>query len=152
RIAAANWVLATVLAGVAGILIAPITTLSPQDYSLLIVPALAVALVGRFRSFAITAAAGIALGMTQSLITKFQAPWSWFPKYAIPQGLPFLVIRVAMVVAGRALPGRGAIAEARSPKVARPSSPYLPTVGLSAVAVVALLVLPSTFRNGLIVS
>jgi ABC-type branched-subunit amino acid transport system ATPase component/ABC-type branched-subunit amino acid transport system permease subunit len=152
RIAATNWVLATVLAGIAGILIAPITTLSPQDYSLLIIPALAVTLVGRFRSFAITATAGIALGMVQSLITKFQAQWTWFPKYGITQGLPFLVILVAMVVAGQALPGRGAITESRSPKVARPSSPFVPAAALSVVAVIALLVLPSTFRNGLIVS
>jgi ABC-type branched-subunit amino acid transport system ATPase component/ABC-type branched-subunit amino acid transport system permease subunit len=152
RIAATNWVLATVLAGVAGILIAPITTLSPQDYSLLIIPALAVTLVGRFRSFAITAAAALALGMVQSLITKFQAQWTWFPKYGITQGLPFLVILIAMVIAGQALPGRGAIAESRSPKVARPSSPFVPAAALSVVAVVALLVLPSTFRNGLIVS
>lgn len=152
RVAAMNWVLATIVAGIAGILIAPIATLSPTDYSLLIVPALAVTLVGRFRSFGLTAAAGLILGMLQSLITKFQADWSWFPKYGIKEGLPFLVILVAMVIAGQSLPGRGALTESRSPTVARPSSPFVPALTLGGVAVMALLVLPSVYRNGLIQS
>ena len=41
RIAAQNWVIATVLAGVAGILIAPVANLDPTSYTLFIVPALA---------------------------------------------------------------------------------------------------------------
>ena len=50
------------LAGIAGILIAPVSTVDPTSYTLFIVPALGVALVARFQSFAIAAAAGLALG------------------------------------------------------------------------------------------
>src|SRR3954453_17302287 len=40
RIGAGNWVLATILAGIAGILIAPVSTVDPTSYTLFIVPAL----------------------------------------------------------------------------------------------------------------
>ena len=43
-LAAANWVIATVLAGLVGILVGPITSINPISYSLLIVPALGAAL------------------------------------------------------------------------------------------------------------
>src|SRR4051794_39831277 len=42
RIGAGNWVIATVLAGIAGILIAPVSTVDPTSYTLFIVPALGV--------------------------------------------------------------------------------------------------------------
>src|SRR5947208_1699144 len=45
RIGAGNWILATILAGVAGILIAPVSTVDPTSYTLFIVPALGVSLV-----------------------------------------------------------------------------------------------------------
>ena len=80
RIGAGNWILATVLAGIAGILIAPVSTVDPTSYTLFIVPALGVALVARFTSFAIAAAAGLALGMLQSEITKLLSVWSWLPR------------------------------------------------------------------------
>ena len=70
RIGSGNWILATMLAGAAGILIAPISTVDPTSYTLFIVPALAAVLVARFQSFAIAAAAGLVLGMLQSEIIK----------------------------------------------------------------------------------
>ena len=71
------------LAGVAGILIAPIANLDPTSYTLFIVPALAVALVGRFESFWITALAGLALGCAQSEITKLLTVWTWLPQQGL---------------------------------------------------------------------
>src|SRR5580693_2502296 len=65
-VAGQNWVIATVLAGAAGILIAPVASLDPTSYTLFVVPALAAALVGRFQSFWITALAGLLIGCAQS--------------------------------------------------------------------------------------
>ena len=76
RIGAGNWVLATLLAGLAGILIAPVSTVDPTSYTLFIVPALGVALVARFTSFAVAAVAGLVLGMLQSEITKLLTVWT----------------------------------------------------------------------------
>ena len=100
RIGAGNWVLATILAGIAGILIAPVSTVDPTSYTLFIVPALGVALVARFESFAVAAAAGLALGMLQSEITKLLSVFSWLPEQGLPQALPFLLIMVAMTLLG----------------------------------------------------
>jgi ABC-type branched-subunit amino acid transport system ATPase component/ABC-type branched-subunit amino acid transport system permease subunit len=152
RIAAANWVLASMLAGVAGVLLAPITSLTPLQYSLLVVPALGVALVGRFRSFSLTALAAFALGMAQSEITKIQADHDWFPKYGVKEGLPFLVILVAMAAFGRSLPERGEAADTRPPATARPGSPLAPAVLGTSVALIALIVLQGSYRGALIQS
>ena len=53
-LAGANWVLATVIVGLFGIIVSPITTLDPISVPLLIVPALGAALLGGFTSFGIT--------------------------------------------------------------------------------------------------
>ena len=50
-LAGANWVLATVIVGLFGIIVSPITTLDPIAVPLLIVPALGAALLGGFTSF-----------------------------------------------------------------------------------------------------
>src|SRR6185312_11760635 len=77
RVAGQNWVIATVLAGAAGIMIAPVASLDPTSYTLFVVPALAAALVGRFQSFWITALAGLLIGCAQSEITKLITVWTW---------------------------------------------------------------------------
>lgn len=108
-IGAANWALAAMLAAVAGILIAPITALTATGFTLLIIPALAAALLGRFTSFAITAAAGILIGIGQSEITLY---WN---QPGAKEALPFIVIILAMVATGKLVPPRGTLAEGRNP-------------------------------------
>lgn len=64
-----NNVLAFVLAGALGILVAPMTQLDPTTIALAVVPALAAALFARFTSFGIVVAAGLAMGILDSLVT-----------------------------------------------------------------------------------
>jgi branched-subunit amino acid ABC-type transport system permease component len=66
RVAAANWVLSSVVAGLAGILIAPIVPLVPVAYTLFIVPALAAAILARCENIVIAVFAGLAIGALQS--------------------------------------------------------------------------------------
>src|SRR3954451_24739287 len=141
RIGAGNWVIATVLAGMAGILIAPVSTVDPTSYTLFIVPALGVALVARFRSFAVAAAAGMVLGMLQSEITKLLTVWTWLPDQGLPQALPFILIVVAMTLITRGLSARGSLGEAHNPKLGLPQRPYVTTLLCFAVGLVMLLVL-----------
>jgi ABC-type branched-subunit amino acid transport system permease subunit len=152
RIGAGNWVLATIIAGIAGILIAPVSTVDPTSYTLFIVPALGVALLARFESFAIAAAAGMALGMLQSEITKLLSVFSWLPEQGLPQALPFLLIILAMTLLGRGVGARGAVGELRNPSLGRPSRPYATTAMCFAVGVVALLLLHGSLRAALIAS
>ena len=63
--------------------------------------------------------AGLAIGMVQSSFTKMQSDFSWFPQYGAREGLPFLVIIVAMVLLGERLPDRGSVAHSSC----RPSPP-----------------------------
>lgn len=125
RIAAVNWVLASMLAAGAGIMITPIATLDPSSFTLFVIPALAASLAARFGSFTIAAAAGLALGMAQAEITKLLTVLAWLPQQGLPQGVPFIVILIVLVLAGRAATGRGQSEGIRHPAVGRPRQPVL---------------------------
>jgi len=152
RIAGINYVIATVLAGAAGILIAPIANLDPTSYTLFIVPALGVALVGRFQSFWLVALAGILLGMGQSEIIKFQAQWTWFPPGDLPDALPFILIIVTMATRARSLLARGEDVEQRNPSVARPESPLRSAAFCLVAGTLIMIVLHGSLRNAFISS
>jgi ABC-type branched-subunit amino acid transport system permease subunit len=152
RIGAGNWLIATVLAGMAGILIAPVSTVDPTSYTLFIVPALGVALLARFNSFAIAAAAGLGLGMLQSEITKLLSVWDWLPQQGLPEALPFVLIVIAMTVFSRGVGARGTVGELRNPSLGRPSRPYV-TTGICFVAgLVALVLLQGSLRAAFMAS
>jgi ABC-type branched-subunit amino acid transport system ATPase component/ABC-type branched-subunit amino acid transport system permease subunit len=104
-IGAANWVLGSVLAGVAGIVLAPITGLSVDALTLTVIPALAAALTGRFSSFWLTLLGGLGLGIVQSDLTMYISAPGW------SSAAPFLLIIVIVVARGRALPMRGQFLE-----------------------------------------
>lgn len=108
RLAAITWTLASVLAAFVGILASAITGLTPTLLTLVIVPALAAALVAGFRSFAIAAAVGIAIGIAQSLILLAEVRIEGWPPISLGTALPFLLIAAVMLITGRALPDRGA--------------------------------------------
>jgi ABC-type branched-subunit amino acid transport system permease subunit len=149
RLSAYNWVLATVLAGAAGILILPITTLNPGTYTLFIVPALGAALVARFSSFPLVVAAGLGLGMVQSELTKLQSVWTWLPQQGLQDGVPFVIIMVAIVVLARRLPARGTMGDTHTSSIGRPRTP-LRTTGISfVIGLVALLVLSELYRSAI---
>jgi branched-subunit amino acid ABC-type transport system permease component len=158
-VAAANWALATVLAGFAVILIEPIAGLDGATTSLLVVPALAAALVGRLTSFVWTAVAGLGIGVVQSLILGWTvqpaADWlpEWLPAAGLQQVIPVVVILAALTLRGDVLPGRGAIVE-RSPLPAPTPGRWWP-IGpllLAAFGVLGALTLDAGDRRGLVVS
>lgn len=150
-LAAVNWMLATVLAGGAVVLFEPIAGLDPSSTSLLIVPTLAAALIGRFTSFGLTTAAGLGIGMAQSWLLNAQADHTWLPS-GIQVALPLVVIIVIMAVRGDLLPTRGALRESHHPRSPRPTRVAPTTLVLVAVAALALLSLDSEWRQGIILS
>ena len=104
RIAVANWALSSATAGLAGILIAPITTLSPFAYSLFLVPALAAALVGNFTGIGVTVGAGLAIGMLMSEVTKLQDVFAWLPRYGLGEAVPLVLILGFLLIRRPKLP------------------------------------------------
>lgn len=139
-IGAVNWGLGSMLAALAGVLIAPITTLDIATLTLLVVPALAAALVGRFSSFGVTAAVAIAIGMGQSLLTRY---WQ---QAGVNDALPFVIVIVAMVIAGQLIPSRGSAETRRLPLA--PSSLGSPVgwIALAGLTVVGLLTLSGSYQ------
>jgi ABC-type branched-subunit amino acid transport system ATPase component/branched-subunit amino acid ABC-type transport system permease component len=140
-IATVNWALGGALAVAAAVLIVSITGLQVLELTLLVVPALAAALVGGFRSFPLTLLGGVLIGVLESEIAYLQVSvgMSQFLQGAA-NSVPFLVIIVVLLVRGRPLPVRGEAIE-RPPElgtgVVRPSWVVLFTVGALVVAVLA---------------
>ncbi|MBM3662690.1 MAG: hypothetical protein FJW94_07355 [Actinobacteria bacterium] len=152
RLAAYNWMIATTSAGLVMILAAQIISLDPLNNSLLIVPAVAAALIGGFRSYPLVAVAGLGIGMLQSLLLSLQADVDWLPDIGLQQGVPFLIIVVVMVLRGESLPTRGALREGRFPTAPEPRAVLPVTVGLTAAAVAVLLWGSSDWRAAVITS
>ena len=152
RIAGQNWVIATVLAGVAGILIAPVSSLDPTSYTLFVVPALAAALIGRIQSFWITALAGLLIGCAQSEIDKLVSVFAWLPQQGLPDSLPFVVIIVVMAVRARSVLARGGETADRNPSVGLPRAPLRTAAACFVIGLILLLTLDNVLRFAFISS
>jgi branched-chain amino acid transport system permease protein len=150
-----NTLLASVAAGAVGVLAASVTQLDATSLPLQVVPALAAALLARLTSFGIACAAGLGIGIINSLI-DYIATLSWFPTdHGVPlpgvkELIAFLIIVAAMFLRGAALPGRGELIEQRLPSVPKPRWLAAPAVAVTIVCAVALMVLPFDFRQALI--
>jgi sulfate-transporting ATPase len=136
-----SWVIGSALAGLAGVLILPIAgTLSPLPLLLLVVPALAAALLGGFRSYTLTVAGGIALGISQSLLVRYQT--DLLPDHIAvgwPDAVPFIVLITLLSLRNTTIPGRHTDEVGALPSVGR-RRPNLPAfVGLLVVGVAASL-------------
>lgn len=147
-----NWMLAVVIAGIAIIFAAPTTGLDPGATSLLIVPALGAALLGRFEAVWITTFTGLAIGMLQSELLNVQADYDWLPNIGIQQGVPFVVVLIALVWGGRRLPGRDAITVRRLPQAVEPTHTIAITTTVVIVGIVGMLLLGSEWRLAIIIS
>jgi sulfate-transporting ATPase len=105
RVAATNWAIGSGLGAVAGILLAPITGLQASQYTLLILPALAAAVIGDFTSFPLVLCGGLLVGVLQSEVTRYVST------PGLTAVIPFACIFVALALrgGGRAFRSQGAI-------------------------------------------
>ncbi|WP_030437627.1 ABC transporter permease subunit, partial [Actinoplanes subtropicus] len=153
-IATVNAAVAALVAGLLGILAAPIIQVDSTTLPLQVIPALAAALLAGFSSLTIAATAGVLIGVGQSLL-YYLATQSWFPTdngNALPgmsQVLVFGIIVVALFLRGAGLPTRGEVAERRLPAVPASERLARPALLAAAVAATALVVLPYDFRQAL---
>lgn len=150
RLAGLSFVVASLVGGLVAILASPMIQLSSGIFTFgYLIPGLGAALIGKFRYVWPTVIAGLLIGMVQSTFTKLEADLSWFPDYGAREGLPFLVIIIAMVVLGERLPDRGAVANGKLPSVpgakVTPVSVLLPVV----VAAVGLLAFGPLWRGAI---
>jgi branched-chain amino acid transport system permease protein len=154
RLAAATWVLAAVVGGTVAVLVSPTVGLEPVSWTLMVVPGLACALVGRLTSVGIACVAGLALGAIESEITLLSAR-DWWPDWAtvgVAEAVPLLVIVAVLFLLGRRLPDRGSAGADPLPPVPTPRV-RPPLVGaLVAAGVAALLLTGGSYRFGVITS
>jgi ABC-type branched-subunit amino acid transport system ATPase component/ABC-type branched-subunit amino acid transport system permease subunit len=149
RIALVNWGISAVVAGLAGILIAPLVPLVPGSYTLFIVPALAAAVVGRFYHLTPAVITGLLLGALESVMVYLNVKFPSVPAGA-GEVLPLIVVLVMLVARGRPLPSRGTLARLTLGRAPRPGSLLWPTVIGVVVAVAALYALQGNLRDALI--
>jgi sulfate-transporting ATPase len=149
-----NYVIAGLLSALAAILLAPIVTLSGAVLSLIILPALAAALAGRFSSFAVTVAAAFGIGILQAELSLFQPDIadafgvSSSSLTGLSQAVPLLVILLITVLGGRVRPARGELA-ARLPLPGSGQVAAIPLVAAVGGGVLLLVGLDS-YRDALI--
>ena len=107
-VSTATWTLGAALAGAAGVLFTPITQVTINGVSLLVIPALAAVLLGGFESFPATLVSGLFVGMAQSVVSNYQ---NFFEQHLnvnqASDGFPLLLIVVVLLVRGSSLPLRG---------------------------------------------
>jgi branched-chain amino acid transport system permease protein len=154
RLALIALVMGTLVSTVAVMLGGVLTGLSPTNYTLLVVPALAVVLVARLESIWLGVAGALALGIFQSELSLLSTR-DWWPTWAqsgLDQVLPFLVVMIILFAFGKRLPARGTLQAVRLPDVVLPRFVPWKALSLVVVAVIALIVLSPTYRFGLTTS
>lgn len=119
------WILSTVLAGCAGVLIAPLFNLSAITFDTIVFISFTAVVAARLRSVPLAFAAGIALGAVQNLVYGY-APGFLTKITGFRTSVPFILLFVLLLFAqdrrGRAA---GSIAEEAPPATAtRSGSPW----------------------------
>jgi len=153
-LAACTWTIGGAVVGFLAVLSAPTTILTPTQFTLAIVPALAAALIGRLTNLWTTVLAGLAIGIVQS-VTQFGTTRTWWPDWGrngAVDALPFLVVVAALVVVGRSVPARGAAAIGRLPEVERPPLRWGNVAVAGAVGIAMLVLTEGGYRFGVITS
>jgi branched-chain amino acid transport system permease protein len=120
RLALSNWILAALVAGLAGVLQGSVTgSLNVIRFTSFVVPALGAALIGNLSSIPLAALGGMAIGMVESWAQVWLATQKWWPKFFTPSGtqsaLPLIAIVLVLVFRGKKLPVRGTVEEKRLP-------------------------------------
>lgn len=96
-IASVNWMVGCALAGIVGILLAPVTGLQVDQYTTLVIPVLAAAAVGGFVSFPLCTLAALALGVAESEASRLTS----LP--GIGGTIPLLIIVLALIFRSRSV-------------------------------------------------
>ncbi len=95
RVSGLAWALGCSLAGLAGILIAPILTLDQTQLTLLVINAYAAAMVGRLRSLPLTALGALILGLAREATNRYSTSLpTWFNVDTVPAIMLFVVLIV----------------------------------------------------------
>jgi ABC-type branched-subunit amino acid transport system ATPase component/branched-subunit amino acid ABC-type transport system permease component len=104
RTSAIAWMLSMTLAGLGGVLIAPLFNLSDPTFLFVVFASLACVAIAGMRSIPLAFAAGLGLGVLQNLIAGYKT--DWLPDFlsdlsGLDAAIPYLVLLIALFVVGR---------------------------------------------------
>jgi len=98
RVGAAAWMLSGLMAGVAGVLLAPLfSTLDNNNFTVLLVAAMAAAAFGRLSSLGLTLVGGVLLGVAQQVLAGY-LPLGSVLAQGLRPSLPFLLLFLLLVL------------------------------------------------------
>lgn len=153
RVAILNWAFGSLLAGIAGVLLAGLVTQDQTSFTLVLVGSIAASLLGGFRSFGITLAAGFGITAIQSLLLLYSPDLTrWTTIQGWSDVAPFAVILVFMVVRGAPIPIRGSVIETRLPVVPVARHPLRSAGVALALGCIIYVVIGPNFANAMTVS
>jgi branched-chain amino acid transport system permease protein len=95
RMSAAVWAVSTTLAGLSGVLVAPIIGLDAGDITLVMVAAFAAVIAAKLRSLPVAAAVGLGMGIVSALFQYWLPPASIYTADLL-SAIPFLVIAISL--------------------------------------------------------
>ena len=133
------WLISSVFASLAGLMLAPALSLDALLITMLIVQAFGAAAIGYFSSLPLAFVGGLVVGIGGALSTKYvvQVPWLG----GLPASLPFAILFIVLIVTPRRLLLDRRVTLTR---VARPPyyAPPLVRGGFGALVVIALAAVP----------
>ncbi len=94
------WIIGTIFASMAGLLLAPSLSLNAEIIVLLVVQAFGAAAIGYFSNLPLTFVGGLFIGVAGALATKYAASVSWLT--GLSAGLPFVILFIVLIVTPRA--------------------------------------------------
>jgi ABC-type branched-subunit amino acid transport system ATPase component/branched-subunit amino acid ABC-type transport system permease component len=99
RTSMAAWIVAGGIAGLIGVLAAPIVTLSSDAFTSLLLVSAAAAIFARLRSIPIAFAAGLGLGVVQNLVAGYVEPHVGI--LGLPNAVPFIILFIGLFFLNR---------------------------------------------------
>ena len=92
RVSMLSWMLSGTIAALAGVLLAPLFgSVAPNNYTILLVAAIAAAVFGRLTSLPLTLVGGLALGFLQQVLSRY-LPLDSVLAQGLRPSLPFVVL------------------------------------------------------------
>jgi branched-subunit amino acid ABC-type transport system permease component/ABC-type branched-subunit amino acid transport system ATPase component len=104
RTSGVAWMLSMTLAGLGGVLIAPLFSLDNNTYVFVVFASLAAVAIAGMRSIPLAFAAGLALGVVENLIAGYKH--QWLPHFfsslsGLDAAVPYFILLVALFIVGR---------------------------------------------------
>ena len=103
RTSGTAWIMSAVLAGLGGVLIAPLFQLDSDTFTLIVFASLAAVAVAGVRSIPIACAGGLALGIVQNLLAGYSTtilPHFLSQLTGLQSSVPYVILIVALLVMG----------------------------------------------------